>query len=384
MSLRILFTNNTLHFRSGTEVYVRDVAASLLARGHVPLAYSTRLGDVARELARLGVPVSDDLGSFPQEPDIIHGQHHMDAMRALLHFPSTPGVFFCHGWRPWVEIPPDFPRIYRYVAVDEHCLQRTLEANGGQTDRSSVLLNFVDLDRFRPRPPLPQRPAKALIFSNTIQPENVERLLSACSRKGLEADLLGAVSGSWSDRPEELLGRYDLIFAKGRGALESMAVGAAVILCSEFGMGPMVRSGDFERWRVVNFGSPATPDPVTEEGVALQIDRYDPKDAALVSRRVREEADREVAVDRILEIYREAIEEHRRTPSDPKLEMRCAGRYLESLTSCIRGCDEGILKNECQRLREEIERLNGTRAIRLRNRLLKMPLVGRAAKMLVR
>src|SRR2546430_4332475 len=40
---------------------------------------------------------------------------------------------FCHGWLPWEETPPHFPRILRYVAVDHTCRDRL--------DRKSTRLN---------------------------------------------------------------------------------------------------------------------------------------------------------------------------------------------------------------------------------------------------
>lgn len=97
-ALRVLITNDALDRRAGTEVYVRDLALGLLERGHKPIAFSTVLGDVARELQAATVPVIDDLNSLAVRPDIIHGHHHVEAMMALLHFPQTPAVHFCHGW----------------------------------------------------------------------------------------------------------------------------------------------------------------------------------------------------------------------------------------------------------------------------------------------
>ena len=98
--LRILITNNALAGRAGTELYVRDVALSLLARGHRPVAYSATLGEVAQELRAATIPVIDDLNSMSVAPDIIHGQHHLETMTALLRFPGVPAVYFCHGWLP--------------------------------------------------------------------------------------------------------------------------------------------------------------------------------------------------------------------------------------------------------------------------------------------
>src|SRR5438132_12739991 len=87
-------------------------------------------------------------------------------MMALLRFPAVPAVYFCHGWAPWVEAPPHFPRIRRYVAVDQTCRDRLVCEHAIPEDRVRVLLNFVDLQRFKPRRPLPARPTRALFFSN--------------------------------------------------------------------------------------------------------------------------------------------------------------------------------------------------------------------------
>ena len=42
--LRVLITNNTLAERAGSELWVRDLATALLARGHAPIAFSTPIG----------------------------------------------------------------------------------------------------------------------------------------------------------------------------------------------------------------------------------------------------------------------------------------------------------------------------------------------------
>ena len=126
MSLRILITNNTLADRAGTELYVRDVALALLNRGYSPIAYSSLLGEVAQELRAATVPVIDRLDALAMPPDLIHGHHHLETMTALLHFPNVPAISFCHGWLPWEEMPPKFPRILRYVAVDETCRDRLI------------------------------------------------------------------------------------------------------------------------------------------------------------------------------------------------------------------------------------------------------------------
>ena len=144
----VLLTNNALGDRAGSETYVRDVALALLRRGHQPVAFSLVLGSIADELRRATIPVVDDLERLGSPPDIIHGHHHLETLIAALTFPDVPIVHFCHGWVPWEELPLKHPSIRRYVAVDEVCLDRLVREEGISPDRVTLLLNFVDLERF--------------------------------------------------------------------------------------------------------------------------------------------------------------------------------------------------------------------------------------------
>src|SRR5690348_10031204 len=116
-NMRVLLTNNTLSQRAGSELYLSDVARALRDRGHLPVAYTTVHGEVADDLRAISIPVVDDLGKLVEPPDLIHGQHHLETMTALLHFPAVPAVYFQHGPRPWEETAPRFPRILRYVTT---------------------------------------------------------------------------------------------------------------------------------------------------------------------------------------------------------------------------------------------------------------------------
>lgn len=369
--LRVLITNHGLDQRAGTELYVRELAAGLLRRGHSPVAYSTRLGAVARELRAATVPVIDDLDSLSATPDIIHGQHHVETMTALLRFPHTPAVFFCHGWLPWQEAPPVHPRILRYVAVDDTCRDRLVCEHGVPESRLRVILNSVDLERFRPRGPLPLRPRRALVFSNSARETNyVGEVRAACERAGLALDVLGLHAGNGTGEPEKILGAYDLVFAKARCALEAMAVGAAVVLCDKAGAGPLVTSTELERLRRLNFGVRTLDRPVAAEALAREIERYDAADASEVSRRVRAEAGQESAFDEIAALYGEVLEEYASAGRrDEEAEGRAAARYLRGL---------GL---HMERAEDEV---NNSATFRLRRRLLGLPLVGRLARTLAR
>jgi glycosyl transferase family 4 len=368
--LRILITNHGLKERAGSELYVRELALGLLRSGHSPIVYSPKLGEVATEIRKATVPVVDDLSSVSVQPDLIHGHHHVETMTALLHFPHVPAVFFCHGWLPWEETPPHFPRILRYVAVDDTCRDRLVCEHGIAEERVRVILNFVDLERFAQRAELPAKARRALVFSNNASESSyVAHVREACRRAGISLEVVGLQAGRTSERPEKLLGQYDIVFAKARCALEALAVGTAVVLCDQAGLGPIVTTTNLERLRRLNFGIRTLQQTIDDpEAVEKEIARYDATDAMEVSRRLRSVCGFEDAFSEILALYREVIAEQKQSPlRDAEAESRAAAEYVRQLPSLL-ARERDVLANSA--------------TFRLRNRLLKIPIAGSLARSL--
>jgi glycosyltransferase involved in cell wall biosynthesis len=332
-ALRVLITNVTLASRTGTETYVRDLALGLSRAGHRPCVYSPRLGPIGSELAAAGVPVSSDLDSFSEAPDIIHGHHNAPTLAALLRFPQAPGIFVCHDRTSGYDVPPTFPRIARYVAVDWNCRERLLEASIAE-ERISVIYNWVDLDRFRPRGPLPARPRKALVFSNYMSDGPVlSALRTACKRRAIELHTLGSGVDKLTVAPEQVLPEYDIVFAKARSAIEAMAVGNAVVLFGPTGLGPMVAAADLEQLRPWNFGMRTITEPVSLEGVERELDRYDAADAARVSSWIRTGAGFDDGLGRWLRLYREVLADP--PIGSPAEEALALSRFLGSFSAFV-------------------------------------------------
>jgi Glycosyltransferase Family 4 len=372
--LRILLTNITLATRTGTELWIKEAALGLLRRGHAPMVYTPDPGGIAEEIRAAAVPVVDDLSRLDVRPDVIHGHHHQPAMAALLHFPGVPALFICHDATSWNDEPPRFPRLLRYVAVDALNRDRLVVENAIPEDRVRLLLNWVDLDRFRPRAPLPERPRRALVFSNYARSvTTLPAIEAACRQAGLELDVIGEGSGRLLARPEEVLGEYDLVFAKGRAALEALAVGAAVVLCDVRGLGPLVTSADLDALRLLNLGARTLRDPLTPDGLLREIRRYDARDAAEVSRRVRETAGLEPALDRLIDLYEEVMAEGERlAPWNPEEEARAAAAYLSRWTAGTQR-DLRALRADRDRLQNDLGFILGSATWRLRERLLRLP-----------
>lgn len=325
--MRILITNVSLGEFGGTQNWVRDYVLALAARGHEPAVYTRRVGPPADELRRSGVPVVTRLKDAGRAPDLVHG-HHPQAVASLARFAAAPGLFVAHSFDWWMDAPPLLPRVYRYVAVDEPGRDR-LVALGAPPGRTSVVPNAVDLERFLPRDPLPRVPRRALLFSNYAREETyLPAVREACSRTGLSLDVAGLGCGNPVARPEEILGRYDLVFAKARCALEALATGCAVILCDAWGMGSLVTAADVARMRPLNFGRKLLTRPVTDAGLVEEIARYDAGDAAEASCRVRAVAGLDGMVNAFLALYDEVLDEHARTPVRPWADRRALVRYV--------------------------------------------------------
>src|SRR5437762_697175 len=199
-------------------------------------------------------------------------------------------------------------------------------------ERSSVLLSAIDVGVFRQREPLPPKPRRAVVYSNLAHELTfVPAIREACRRAGIELDVVGASAGTAVPHPESILGGYDLAFAKAKCAMEAMACGLAVILCSGSGIGGMVRSADFDRLRRLNFGIRALQKPLSAETLLAELTLYDVDDARAVSDRIRETASLDELHESLFSTYEAAIEEHAANKTEPVAESRRAAALLHDL-----------------------------------------------------
>jgi hypothetical protein len=90
-----------------------------------------------------------------------------------------------------------------------------------------------------------------------------------------------------------------------------------------------VTMAEVDRLRRQNFGFRTLDRAVEPADLGRQIARYDPADAARVSAHLRAEAGLEPAVDRLLEIYAEALAAHvAADPTRETAEERATAAYL--------------------------------------------------------
>ena len=377
--LTILLTNIWLEDFGGSEVVVRDMAVGLLRRGHRPIVYSPKLGRAAEEIISRGVPVTDDLRTLAETPDIIHAHHCIPCGEALIRFPHVPAIFVCHGFESWLEAPAHFPQIGVYVAVDEACRDRLVQREGIAPERVVTLYNGVDMARIPPRPrPLNRRPERAIAFAKA---SGLPELRTACEQMGISYHALGMASGNTTAYPEKELVNCDLVFTSARAALESLCCGCAVIVCDNRGLAGLVTSHNFESLRSRNFGIRTLSEIVTVGRCVEEIARYDAADAALVAERARRECNLEGLLDSFEKLYDEVLTGPRRPTLDPRAHDLAAARFLHEYLPRHPSDSHWPWRSERKYLYEQIEALQTELAMIRRSRMLHL---GRLFKRIIR
>jgi hypothetical protein len=317
-------------------MFVFETALALKARGHEVRVYAPDQGEIDKTLRSFGIHVYDSLAKLEWKPEIIHGQHHLQTMTALARFPAVPALYYCHGSRPWVEAPPLHRRILRYVTMAPVMMDGLAARFRVPVERLSSITNSVDLARFKTVRVPEGTPTRAVIFGNSpFREEELAALETACAENGLELDKIGLCYGTATHRPEHFLPRYDIAFAAGRSALEAMASGCAAFPVLPGMAGHLITPENFASYAHRNFSTPHyhPASAVTREWIQEQLSRYTPEGASAVTQKVRAEHTLERAVDRLLAIYGQVLEEARSMRlADGEADLRDVVRYLEWAT----------------------------------------------------
>lgn len=341
--MNILMTNNALDTWNGSELYVKEVAGELIKKGHDVVAYSNICGKLAGEMNKSGIRTVNNLNKISKDwpPDIIHGQHHLETMTAIAHFPNVPVVYFCHGWRPWQEKPPIHPRIIEYVTVDLKTLEFMVKC-GVPRQNIKLIHNFVDLERFKQRKPLPIKPEKALIFSNHAS-ENEHNYSSlvrqACQKAGIKIESIGLGGGRPVYNPEKILKNYDLIFGVGKSALEALATGLAVVICGEMGVGPMISTKNMKKLRDLNFGVAAMFSEPNADAIFNEISKYNAEDSKALTKKIRSVVDVKWAINKIEKLYFETLGKNKNIKIKKIDVLLAESEYLREISWFIKRKD---------------------------------------------
>jgi archaellum component FlaC len=304
--MKILYTNNTLANAAGTEISLFEACLGMSERGHTVAAYSKQLGYVSDRMRQMGILVIDDLNEVPWIPDVVHGHHEWETSSVALFWPEVPIISFCRGSSRWEEEPCLSPNVVFFVAVDQDCKNRLLKNPLVDDSKIKTILNGVDLKRFNIKKKYSKDLKRALIFSNYATQENfIPIVRDACLKNGIALDVVGKGVKNTIERPEDILGEYDVVFAKGRAALEALACGCAVVVADVEGLGPYVNADNFEEARNMSFGFPLMKDSFSIENVMNRLHQYKSGSHEAFVAAVRETLNIERTLDELEVLYSE-------------------------------------------------------------------------------
>jgi hypothetical protein len=341
--MNILITNHQLHRPDGSRSFVRNLGRHLERLGHSVAAFSSARATSAELLDEDMLRSTHDMENLPFRPDVIHAQHHLDAMIAITALPGVPAIYHCHG-AVWRDCVPKHPRIYHYLAMSRTLAERmTVESNIARSE-IKVILNGVDLTRFGNFRAIPERPARALVYQRAHGNDNdtVAAIRAAAARTGIDLDFIGQRFGRTITDPESVLPTYDIVFASGISAIEALACGCAVVVLGRTSCGEMVRPENFERLRQVNFSIAVNSPPPSADRIEAELRRFSARDCAQVSERMRREADFGASTTELVRIYEAVIEQHKATKPDLRAEILASSRYLRKIVPLIRTTDDAL------------------------------------------
>jgi hypothetical protein len=348
--MKILITNNTLASLGGSEWVVVELARALVSRGHQVAACSSQIGEAGSMLKGMSIPAILNPFESPFKPDVIHGQHHLDTMRALCAFPDVPAIYHCHGNVPWVEEPPVHPRLLYYAGMCSVVSDRIRLSLGLPDQKVITVPNWVDLDRFRfvraPR----EKPRRALLYLRKFDRRgwHASQLCKAFEFMGIRLDLW--LPHGETPAPEVVLPEYDIVLASGRSAIEAMASGCAVLPISPTACLDLVDLDNFDLLQRQNFSPRLNTGQFNSESIIQAISAYDADHVTAVTAAVRSKCALHRAVGALEALYTRTIEDFSKKDPLPssifKDELHAMATYIQSVMPMVRDRERLLVEND--------------------------------------
>jgi len=202
----------------------------------------------------------------------------------------------------------------------------------------------------------------------------------ACAAAAIQVDVCGRDSGRVAERPEELLPGYDIVFAKGRSALEAVTVGNAVIICDRFGVGPMISLKNALQLQSLSGEYQKLYEPLSVEAVAREISNYRPDDAAGVCRLARSVVGLDQAAVAFLRNYEEITRTFALEKLDLAADAKADSDYLAWLARYLKANPALLHRNDVSDAElasaKDPERIKPLPVKPARTGLARLPLVG--------
>ncbi|QYR21214.1 glycosyltransferase [Paenibacillus sp. sptzw28] len=306
--MRILFVTHHLQDYAGTETYLYTLTKKLVEWGHEITIYAPLLGKIKQKIEENGVYVTDDIlvAKNIRQHDIIHCHHNTTTIIARKYFPHLPIVVMVHGVLPFLEQTPEIELgISKYLAVSEEVKNHLNKSGVTNVD---IINNAVDIIRYSPLTPINTKLKKVLVLSNHFVDEMKEKIEEACRRLNIEVFHIGYPNMVWDT--EHYINKADLVITLGRGVLESMACGRAVLVYDIHGGDGMITESLLEESLKNNLSGRRFRKDYTVDDLIDIFHSYHPEMG---------EVNRSIIIDKfcidkhsekLIDIYKETIEQY--------------------------------------------------------------------------
>lgn len=272
--MRIVLATSELDGVGGSETYVITVADHLQRLGHDVWLHALQCGTAAEHARGLGLRVAERPEQLPGEPEALVVQDGTVATLLAERYPGVPQAFVAHSDIFDLQLPLALPGLTAAVVTLYDRVDRRVRAHASEA-RVVRLSQPIDVERFKPRGTLPQRPRVALTFGNYVHGSRLQLLRDACEQAGIELRHVGGGGGRTTD-PAGALNDADIVFGKARAVLEAMACGRAVYVFDHNGAEGWVTDANRARLAADNFGGQSEPIAVDAARLAEDLRRYDP------------------------------------------------------------------------------------------------------------
>lgn len=253
-SLHILLTTHHLLSYQGSEVFTFTIADFLIRKGHKVSVYCAYVGNLRKDFEKIGVAIVSDLNLIKgQDFDVAHVHHHINAYEIRYYFPELPIVLLCHGIIFLENPPPVDLKISQYLATSER-VRDSMTTKGVQKEDILIFRNMVDSDKFYPLSEINERPKRALILSNKIDPASENVIRQACTALKIRTKFVGLRFQQVDyEQIPLLINEADIVFSLGRGVIETMLGGRIPIVFDYEGGDGMVTPSTIMQNMTCNF-----------------------------------------------------------------------------------------------------------------------------------
>jgi len=270
--VRLILASNHLGL-GGSESYLLTVAEQLERLGHETTLYGRELGagaDLARSRGFLVV----DENRLPEDCDAALVQDAAVSLDLSSRYPRAPQVFVAHSESFDLQLPLQLEGLVRAVVVLNDRVANRLRALAVAAPIVR-LRQPIDIERFVPGAPLPERPRRALLLSNNPVADRLAMLESACGASGLELARVGGDAGQSSD-PRNQLVDADVVIGYGRSILEAMACGRAAYVYDRHGSDGWVTADSYAEIEAGGFAGRTGRTIADRDALQADLARFDP------------------------------------------------------------------------------------------------------------